>query len=138
MGYFESEQDVYDHLGRLMRAVLADEELGPRFRRANTVLRQELHDPEAVITVSLRGGEGTLVECGDTGTEPEVTMAMDADVAHRFWLGRVNVALALARGEMTAEGPVGKILELVPLTVPAFSIYRRQLAEQGRRDLAAV
>ena len=42
-------------------------------------------------------------------------MTMDADTAHRFWLGKVNVTVALARGQMKAKGPVAKILKLVPL-----------------------
>ena len=39
---------------------------------------------------------------------------MEADTAHRFWLGRVNVTVALARGQIKAKGPVAKILKLVP------------------------
>ena len=49
-------------------------------------------------------------------------MTMEADTAHRFWLGKVNVTVALARGQMKAKGPVAKILKLVPLVeagVPA-------------------
>ena len=59
--------------------------------------------------------------------EPEVVMTMDADTAHRFWLGKVNVTVALARGQMKAKGPVAKILKLVPLTKPVFPRYRAQL-----------
>ena len=50
--------------------------------------------------------------------EPEVVMSMEADTAHRFWLGKVNVTVALARGQIKAKGPVAKILKLVPLTKP--------------------
>lgn len=136
MGYFKDAQEVYDHLGRLMSEVMADPELGPRFRRADTVLRQELTEPEAVITVRLGGGPGEeSVELGDSDTLPEVTMSMEADVAHRFWLGEVNVGLALARREMRASGPIDKILRLVPLTRPTFPRYRQQLIDQGREDL---
>ena len=31
---------------------------------------------------------------------------MEADTAHRFWLGQVNVTVALARGQIKAKGPV--------------------------------
>ena len=65
-------------------------------------------------------------------------MRMKADVAHRFWLGQVNVALALTRGQIEADGPVDKLLRLVPLTAPAIPLYRRQLIDQGRRDLVEV
>jgi hypothetical protein len=62
-------------------------------------------------------------------------MTMDADTAHRFWLGKVNVTVALARGQMKAKGPVAKILKLVPLTKPIFPRYKKQLEDQGRQDL---
>ena len=64
--------------------------------------------------------------------EPEVVMTMDADTAHRFWLGKVNVTVALARGQMKAKGPVAKILKLVPLVKPVFPRYRQQLEERPR------
>jgi putative sterol carrier protein len=70
--------------------------------------------------------------------EPQVTMTMSADTAHRFWLGQVNVTVALARGEIKASGPVAKILKLVPLTKPVFPRYKAQLLAQGRADLAEV
>jgi putative sterol carrier protein len=67
--------------------------------------------------------------------EPEVVMTMEADTAHRFWLGKVNVTVALARGQMKAKGPVAKILKLVPLTKPIFPRYRALLEQDGREDL---
>jgi hypothetical protein len=65
-------------------------------------------------------------------------MRMKADTAHRFWLGQVNVTMAIARGEIKAEGPVAKILRLVPLTKPVFPRYRALLESQGREDLVDV
>ena len=67
--------------------------------------------------------------------EPEVKMWMEADTAHRFLLGKVNVTVALARGQIKAKGPVAKILKLVPLTKPVFPRYKAQLEAQGREDL---
>ena len=71
----------------------------------------------------------------DTVLEPEVIMTMDADTAHKFWLGKVNVTMALAKGQMKAKGPVAKILKLVPLAKSAFPRYRQMLADAGRADL---
>ena len=75
------------------------------------------------------------VDLGETAMEPEVLMTMEADTAHRFWLGKVNVTVALARGQMKAKGPVAKILKLVPLTKPVFPRYRDMLERAGRQDL---
>ncbi len=138
MGYFKDADEVYRFIGRLFQDLADDEELAPKFRNANTIVQYQYREPESVITVRLMEGEEGEVDCGETDMEPEVVMTMDADTAHRFWLGKVNVTVALARGQMKAKGPVAKILKLVPLVKPVFPRYRQQLADAGRQDLAEV
>jgi putative sterol carrier protein len=135
MPYFKDADDVYATIGRLFQDLAQDEELGPQFRKADTIVQYQYRDPESQITVKLIDGEDGQVDCGETTMEPEVVMTMEADTAHRFWLGNVNVTVALARGQMKAKGPVAKILKLVPLTRPIFPRYRKQLEDQGRQDL---
>ena len=138
MAYFKDAQEVYDTIGKLFVELAADEELAPKFRKANTILQYEYREPESTITVRLREGEPGDVDFGETEMEPEVVMSMEADTAHRFWLGKVNVTVALARGEIKAEGPVAKILALVPLAKPVFPRYKALLESQGREDLVNV
>ena len=138
MAYFNDAQDVYDTLGRLFTDLAEDEELAPKFRKANTIVRYEHTDPDSVITVRLQEDRPANVDFGASEMEPEVTMTMAADTAHKFWLGQVNVTVALARGQIKAKGPVAKILKLVPLTKPIFPRYKAQLEAQGRDDLANV
>jgi hypothetical protein len=135
---FEDAQDVYATLGQLFVGISEDEELAAKFRTADTIVRYEYTDPDAVITVNLTGEGENRVDFGETDLEPEVTMRMSADTGHCFWLGGVNVTVALARGDITASGPVAKLLKLVPLTKPVFPRYKAQLLEQGRTDLAEV
>ena len=138
MAYFKDAEEVYAILGKLFVDITADPELGPKFQQADTVVRYEYSDPESAITVRLGDGDGDAVEFGDPAREPEVTMTMAADTAHKFWLGEVNVTVALARGEIKAKGPVAKILKLVPLAKPVFPRYKAQLEAQGRADLTNV
>ena len=135
MPVFSSEQDVYDHIGRLLSEMVADPVLGPQFQRADTIVQYRYADPEAVITVDLRLDGDPVCEHGATELEPEVIMSMDADTAHRFFLGEVNVTIALARGQIRARGPVAKILKLVPLVKPFFPRYHALLQAEGRPDL---
>jgi putative sterol carrier protein len=133
--YFNDADEVYAYIGRLFEDLAEDDELAPKFRKANTIVQYHYRQPESQITVNLiEGGDGQ-VDCGPTSMEPEVVMSMDADTAHRFWLGQVNPTVALARGQMKAKGPVAKILKLVPLVKPVFPRYRRLLEEAGREDL---
>ncbi|MDQ3587281.1 MAG: SCP2 sterol-binding domain-containing protein [Actinomycetota bacterium] len=135
MAYFKDADEVYRFIGRLFEDLADDEELAPKFRQADTVVRYAYRDPDSTITVQLLEGEDGRVDFGETDLEPEVVMSMDADTAHKFWLGEVNVTVALARGQMKAKGPVAKILKLLPLVKPVFPRYRAMLEEAGRQDL---
>ena len=138
MAYFQDEQEVYRHLGQLFLDLMEDDELMPKFRRANTIVEYAFRNPESKITVRIREDAEPRVDLGPSDLAPEVVMTMDADTAHRFWLGKVNVTVALARGQMKAKGPVAKILKLVPLTKPVFPRYKALLEQKGRRDLIDV
>jgi putative sterol carrier protein len=135
LAFFKDADEVYAYIGTLFRELAEDEELAPKFKRANTVVQYRYRDPESQITIKVMEGEDSQVDCGDTELEPEVIMSMEADTAHRFWLGQVNVTVALARGQIKAKGPVAKILKLVPLTKQVFPRYRRLLEEAERSDL---
>ena len=138
MALFADADEVYATIGKLFADLVADEEHRGKLHTANTIVRYEYTDPDAAITMKMLDGEPAEVEFGETDLEPEVTMSMEADTAHRFWLGEVNVTVALARGQIKASGPVAKILKLVPLAKPFFPRYRAQLEAQGRGDLATV
>ena len=138
MAYFKDDQEVYAYIGKLFEDLSVDPELSPKFRKADTIVQYRYRNPESQITVRMKETEEPKVDLGPTDMEPEVVMTMDADTAHKFWLGKVNVTVALARGQMKAKGPVAKILKLVPLVKPVFPKYRQQLAASGREDLVDV
>jgi putative sterol carrier protein len=138
LAYFKDAQEVYDTIGKLFAELAHDEELAPKFQQANTIVQYDYREPDSKITVRMKQGEPPDVDFGETEMDPDVVMSMEADTAHLFWLGRVNVTVALARGQIKAQGPVAKILKLVPLTKPVFPRYKAQLEAQGREDLVNV
>jgi len=133
--YFQDAEELYRYIGRLLADLSEHPELGPRFRQANTIVQYRTTNPDAVVTVKLRADEEGQVDCGDTTLDPEVTLSLEADLAHRFWLGLVSPTKELARGRMKARGPIAKILRLVPLARPGFELYIDRLHEEGREDL---
>jgi putative sterol carrier protein len=132
---FKDDQEVYDYIGKLFVDLTDDPELSPKFRRADTIVQYRYSNPESRITVKMKEGEDGQVDFGPTEMEPEIVMSMEADTAHKFWLGKVNVTMALAKGQMKAKGPVAKILKLVPLVKPVFPRYQKMLEEANRDDL---
>jgi putative sterol carrier protein len=135
LAYFKDDQEVYRYIGKLFEDLAVDPDLSPKFRKADTIVQYQYRNPESQITVRMKESEDPKVDLGPTEMDPEVVMTMEADTAHRFWLGKVNVTVALARGQMKAKGPVAKILRLVPLVKPVFPRYRQQLEQAGREDL---
>ena len=135
MAYFADAEEVYEYIGGVFASVIADPDFVERFRRIETVVQYRFHDPESTITVAVPLDAPGRVDCGETDLEPDLTMEMQADVAHRFWLGEVNVTVALARGQIVAHGPVPKILRLIPLMKPVHARYRAWLEAAGRKDL---
>jgi putative sterol carrier protein len=135
MPVFEDENEVYRYIGKLFEDLTMDEELSPKFRRADTIVQYKYTNPDSQITVKMKEGEEGQVDFGPTEMQPEIVMSMEADTAHRFWLGKVNVTMALAKGQMKAKGPVAKILKLVPLVKPVFPKYHAMLEKDNRDDL---
>ncbi|MEA2316264.1 MAG: hypothetical protein QOD44_453 [Solirubrobacteraceae bacterium] len=136
MPYFKDADDVYANLGLFLRQLAVDPEMTPALKRADTTFQLRMRNPDSVLTVRTpQEDEPPQVDLGDTTLRPEVVLQLDADTAHRFWLGQVNVAVALAKGDIRARGPVAKVLKLVPLVKPGFPRYRQQLEAAGREDL---
>jgi putative sterol carrier protein len=137
MGVFKDESEVYQYLGRIFQVSMDDPELGPKLRKVGSVLKLNQTDPESTILIDF--GEG-VVQLGPDG-DPKVTRPIDAeldmkaDTAHRFWLGKVNVALAMAKGEIKNKGKVSAVMKVVPITKPLFATYENILREAGREDL---
>ena len=137
MPVFKDDQEVYQYIGKLFQELTDDPELSPKFRRADTIVQYRYSNPDSQITVKMKEGQEGQVDFGESELEPEIVMTMEADTAHKFWLGKVNVTMALAKGQMKAKGPVAKILKLVPLVKPVFPRYQKMLEEDNREDLVA-
>jgi hypothetical protein len=136
MPYFKDAEDVYANLGLFLRQLSVDPEMEPALKRVDTTFQLRTRNPDAVMTVRTpRDDEPPQVDLGDTTLRPEVVLQLDADTAHRFWLGQVNAAVALANGDIRTRGPAAKVLTLVPLVKPGFPRYRQQLEASGREDL---
>jgi hypothetical protein len=133
MPVFADTEEAYKYLGSIFEEAFADPELGPKFAASGVILRFLYTEPRTELTADMPSGK--VFYGPDGAPEPTVEMFMKADVAHRFWLGKVNVGMALAKGEMRAKGPIPKILKLVPLTKTLYPRYKAMLEADGRTDL---
>ena len=128
MGYNSSREfrEVMDQVFTLMST---DPDMGPKLRDARVPQRFEFPDVAMVVNITYAtdpaDGQNLRWEWSDdVPWEPEVELTMNSDVANRFFQGRENVAMAIARRRIKAGGNVSKVLSLVPATRPVFDEYR--------------
>lgn len=135
MAVFKDETEVYQYIGGIFEEALADPVIGQKFADSGVILRVKHTEPDSIFTVDMPAKKVLYGEDARNGPKPVVEMSMRADVGHQFWLGKVNISLALAKGEMRAKGPIPKILKLVPLAKGLFPKYRESLIQNGRSDI---
>lgn len=136
MGVFKDANHLYECIGGLFDILKKDETIGPKLRKSELLIRFTYREPDAVISIDCSKDpeeKGAYVQWfkGKADFEPIVEMTMKADVAHRFWLGKVNLLMALAKKQIIAKGPIPKLLKLLPVVKPAFKIYPELLREKG-------
>jgi len=130
---FSSDQEVYEFLGGVFRRGMDDADLVAKLAPTGIVLRITYTEPDAVITVDMPGKE--VHQGPGVGPDPNVELFMTADTGNRFWLGKVILPVALAKGTVRAKGPVAKLLKVLPLAKQLFGPYREHLESAGRKDL---
>jgi hypothetical protein len=130
---FESVREFREVIDRTFTIMSEDAEMGPRLREADTPQRFEF--PDVDLVVNLRAGhpgEPNLVwEWSDeVDWEPKVRMAMTSEIANRYFQGKENVAIAIARRRIKAAGDLKAALAILPLTKPVFARYQAMIADE--------
>ena len=126
---FRSADEFREVLDKTFAIMSTDPDMGPRLRDAETPQRFEFPDLDLVVNVSFApevedGQNLRWAWTDDVEWEPEVEMTMDSDVANRYFQGKENIAMAIARRRIKSSGNVKKALALVPITKPVFARYR--------------
>jgi hypothetical protein len=127
---FRSPDEFVEVMNRTFTLMSEDPEMGPRLRDADTPQRFEFTDLEMVVNIRAgRAGEGNLAWewTDEVPWEPKVRMTMTSETANRYFQGKENVAIAIARRRIKAGGDVKAALAIIPITKPLFVRYREMI-----------
>ena len=130
MGVFESSEKFEEVLAGFFRLMADTPEIADKLLASKLIIRFNYTDPDLSIVVDC-SGDKIDVRPHDMDTKEIVDMKMSADIAHKFWFGKVNLTMALTRRQMIAKGPVPKILKLLPAIKPSYAMYPKYLDENG-------
>ena len=126
-------------MDRVFALMDEDPDMGPKLRDADVPQRFEFEDVDLVVNARAATADEDAnlvwVWSDDVDWEPKVKMTMSSETANRYFQGRENVAMALARRRIKAGGDVKAALALMPITKPVFARYR-ELVEREYPHLA--
>ena len=125
---FESAKELRQVMDQVFSMMDADPDMGPKLRDADTPQRFEFSDFDVVVNIraAREGEEGNLYWewSDDIDWKPKVEMTMSSEVANRYFQGKENVAMAVARRRIKTGGDVKAALALIPITKPVYAQYR--------------
>jgi hypothetical protein len=132
MSGFRSAAECQEVITRAFELMSRDHDMGPKLREADAPQRWEFPDLGLVVNVTgaddESGADNLRWEWSDeVDWEPEVMMTMDSGIANRYFQGKENIAMSVARRRIKTSGNVKKALTLVPVTKPVFPLYRAML-----------
>jgi hypothetical protein len=146
MAPFTSPEEFRKVFDELFSLLSQDRETGPLLREKRTPQRFVFFDVGLVLNVRdadekrARKGDHLVWQWGDgrKGWEPKVTLEMSAEVANRYFQGRENIPLAVARGRIRLlEGDLRDVLDLLPIVLPFHPKWVRHLKFSGQLHLLA-
>jgi SCP-2 sterol transfer family len=125
---FDSPKEFRTVMDRIFTMMDEDPDMGPKLRDADVPQRFEFDDVDMVVNIRA----ATPDEAGnlhwewsdDVDWDPKVKMTMSSETANKYFQGKENVAMAIARRRIKTGGDVKAALALIPITKPIFDRYR--------------
>ena len=134
MPEFSSSAEFREVMDKVFTIMSTDPEMGPKLRDARVPQRFEFPDQDAVVNITYdeSGGEQNLrwKWSDEVDWEPMVQMKMDSEVANKYFQGKENVPIAIARRRIKSSGDMKAALRLIPITKPVFARYREMLERE--------
>ncbi len=125
---FQSPDEFREVMEKTFALMSEDPDMGPKLKAADTPQRFEFSDLDLVVNIraTREGEEGNLLWLwtDEVDWEPRVRMTMSSETANKYFQGKENVAMAIARRKIKTGGDVKAALAILPITKPVFEQYR--------------
>jgi hypothetical protein len=120
MSVFKDKETTEKLFGDLWTKMINETEFGTQLKKNGITILFVVSDPDIVMFVD---ENGPLFDDKARAKVPVVTMQMNGDTVHKYWLKKVNIPKALAMRQIKAKGPVNKVLQVLPLLKPGQEMY---------------
>lgn len=132
--YFKDAENLEKVLYNFFLHLIDNTDIGNKLLSHKVKIKFNYTNPDLFISIDC-SNDKPLVSVNDNSFEPEIELFMNADTAHKFWLGKVNLVMAVTMQEIKVKGSYPKLLLLLPIITPAYKVYPQYLKEKGFEDL---
>ncbi|MEJ2715965.1 MAG: SCP2 sterol-binding domain-containing protein [Deltaproteobacteria bacterium] len=132
MEYWNDESEPIRAFVSLFETAKTDEDLRNGLRKVNQLIWFDYTQdgPNCSFHVDCRGGN-LLISAGKPGEDPDLTMSLSADDAHRSWSNKLNPVMAITRKKIRVKGSATGLLRLAPKLKKVAKIYETVLRDLG-------
>jgi hypothetical protein len=136
---FSSPREFKQVMDELLEIMSNDPQMCPALRDADVPQRFEFDDLDLVMNIrAVKSDDPPARErknlhwqwSDDVDWEPRVRMKMSSEVANRYFQGKENIPLAIARRRIKTGGDIKASLALIPITKPVYARYREMVQER--------
>ncbi len=128
---FSSAEEFRTCMDAVFSMMDEDPAMGPALRDADVPQRFEFDDLDLVVNIrAARPDEDANLRwtwSDDVDWTPKVRMTMSSETANKYFQGKENVPVALARRRIKSGGDMKAALKLIPITKPVYAKYRAYL-----------
>ncbi len=135
MEFWKDEKEPISAFVKLFENSMKDEELMGGLKKVNQLIWFDYTQdgPNCSFWVDCRGGD-VKVGAGKPDGDPDLTMSLSADDAHRSWSNKLNPVMAITRKKIKVKGSATGLLKLAPKLKKVAVIYENTLKEMGMED----
>jgi hypothetical protein len=131
---FTGPKEFREVMDRIFTLMSEDPDMGPKLRDADVPQRFEFEDMDMVVNIrsAEEGEQGNLhwEWSDDVDWKSKVQMKMSSPVANKYFQGKENVAVAIAKRRIKTGGDVKAALALIPITKPVYAQYREVVEDE--------
>lgn len=134
MPFYENVDQFKQVFTRFWEKALEHEEIIAKLRKSPFIVRFDIVQPEVQFTIDFKnpGPDGKIGTISfDSNVEPEIVVWSNSETTNKFWQGKLNVTIAMAKGQVKMQGSIAKALGLLSKIKPLYKIYPEVLREMG-------
>jgi len=127
MPVFKDEEQTYEVFGGLWREVLQEKKLSEKLRKTKLTMKFITKDPHGCTWIA----HDRVLTGPEADRDAVITMELPADMAHQFWLDKLNLGSALSSNEVKVKGPLPKLMGLLPMLKFVYEKYPEHCKKNG-------